>query len=108
MKKIFRQKYVYNPDSPAFTSTSCKAYNCMNSETKNKRLLIIEHLVPPPFVEPSQGILQPIEIPTLSEPFSVYPLTNCVSEIGRLNEPDVLCVIKLGHVCAEMSVLKQN
>lgn len=62
--KIFRQKYMYNPDKPVYSSETAKTYNCMNTETKNKNLLIIEHLGPPAFVEPSQGILQPIEIPT--------------------------------------------
>lgn len=31
MMKIFRQKYVYNPDKPVFTSANVKTYNCMNS-----------------------------------------------------------------------------
>lgn len=41
MMKIFRQKYIYNPDKPVYSSDSAKTYNCMNTETKNKNLLII-------------------------------------------------------------------
>lgn len=90
MMKIFRQKYMYNPDKPIYASANVKTYNCMNTETKNKSLIIIEHLTPPPFVEPSPGILQPIEIPTAAEPFSIYPITICVSEVKKLSEPDVI------------------
>jgi|JI10StandDraft_1071094.scaffolds.fasta_scaffold305188_1 hypothetical protein len=31
MKKIFRQKYQYNPDKPVFSSENVKTYNCMNT-----------------------------------------------------------------------------
>lgn len=48
--KIFRQKYAYNPEKPVFESPKAKTYNCANTETKNKNLIIIEHLEPPPFV----------------------------------------------------------
>lgn len=58
--KTFRQKYVYNPENPIYVSSNVKTYNCMNTETKNKKLILVEHLNSPPFVEPSQGILQPI------------------------------------------------
>lgn len=87
--QVFRKKYIFNPDNPIFTSDNVKTYNCMNTETKNNKLIIIEHLKEPPFVNPNPSILQPIEQPTISEPFSIYPLVYCCSEIGRLNETDV-------------------
>ena len=62
----------------------------MDTETKNKQLILIQHLNEPPFVDPSPGILQLIEIPTTSEPFSVYPMVRCVSEIGKVSEPEVI------------------
>lgn len=75
----FRKKYLYNPENPIYSSENVKTYNCMNTETKNKKLIILHHLKEPPFVQPGPGILQPIEIPTISEPYSVYPITRCVS-----------------------------
>jgi len=30
-------------------------------------------------VDPTPGILQPLEQPTLSEPYSIYPLVYCAS-----------------------------
>jgi hypothetical protein len=61
----------------------------MNTETKDNKLVILRHLKEPPFVDPAPGVLQPLEQPTISEPFSVYPLVFCCSEIGKINETDV-------------------
>ena len=58
--QTFRKKYIYNPDKPLFKNEEVRTYGCMNTETKDKHLIIIEHLKEPPFVEPSPGILQPI------------------------------------------------
>ena len=77
--ETFRRKYAYNPDKPVYESKNVRTFGCMNTETKDKQLIIIQHLGEVPFVEPSAGILQPIEIPTMSEPFSVYPMVRCVS-----------------------------
>lgn len=98
---------MYNPEKPLYTSAAVKTYNCMNTETKNKRLIIVEHLTPPPFVEPSPGILQPIEIPTTAEPFSIYPITICVSEVGKLSEPDVSEISNIGHVFSQVHLRVQ-
>ena len=59
-------------------------------------------------MEPSSTILQPIEIPTASESFSVYPIVRCVSEIGKLAEPDVNIWFILGYVCHQMYNLIKN
>jgi hypothetical protein len=87
--QVFRKKYLYNPENPIFESASVQTYNCMNTETKDNKLIILHHLTDPPFVDPTPGVLQPIENPTMSEPFSVYPLVYCCSEIGKINESDV-------------------
>lgn len=87
--QVFRKKYLYNPDNPIFESESVQTFNCMNTETKDNKLIIIHHIAEPPFVDPSPGILQPIEEPTMSDPYSVYPLVYCCSEIGQINETDV-------------------
>ena len=57
----------------------------MDTEKKDNRLLLLEHLSDPIDVQPDKYTLQPYEFPTMSEPFSVYPLVNCCSEIGKLN-----------------------
>jgi hypothetical protein len=75
--QVFRKKYLYNPENPIFESPNVQTFNCMNTETKDNKLIIIKHLKDPVFVESNPAILQPFENPTLSEPFSVYPLVNC-------------------------------
>lgn len=64
--QTFRKKYIYNPDKPMFESPNVRTFGCMNTETKDKQLILIQHLTEPPFIEPEPSILQPIEIPTLS------------------------------------------
>jgi hypothetical protein len=88
--QVFRKKYIFNPDNPIFQSDHVQTYNCMNTETKDNKLVIIRHLQEPPEVDPAPGILQPIEHPTTIEPFSIYPMVFCCSEIGKVNETDVL------------------
>ena len=83
--QVFRKKYIFNPDTPIFESDNVQTYNCMNTETKDNRLIIIRHLVEAPDVDPAPGVLQPIEHPSINEPFSIYPLVYCCSEIGRIN-----------------------
>ena len=87
--QVFRKKYIFNPDNPIFESDNVQTYNCMNTETKDNKLIIIRHLKEPPFVDPTPGLLQPLEHPSLAEPFSIYPLVYCCSEIGKVSEADV-------------------
>lgn len=42
--KTFRKKYIYNPENPVYSSDTARTYNCMNTETKEKKLILIEHL----------------------------------------------------------------
>lgn len=77
--QVFRKKYLYNPDNPIFESPNVQTFNCMNTENKDNKLILLRHLKEPPFVEPLPGILQPLENPTMSEPMSVYPLVYCCS-----------------------------
>jgi hypothetical protein len=57
----FRKKYIYNPENPIYSSNTVKTYNCMNTDTNDKRLIILEHLNGViPDVDPYPGILQPI------------------------------------------------
>ena len=58
--QVFRKKYLYNPDSPIFESDNVQTFNCMNTENKDNKLILIRHLKEPPFVEPIPGVLQPI------------------------------------------------
>ena len=58
--QTFRKKYIYNPEKPLFKNSNVRTYGCMDTETKNKQLIIIEHLSEPPFVDPYPGILQPL------------------------------------------------
>ena len=46
--QLFRKKYLYNAENPIMVTESVKTYNCMDTETKNSRLLLLEHLVDPP------------------------------------------------------------
>lgn len=100
--QVFRKKYLYNPENPIYESANVQTYNCMNTDTKDNKLIILRHLVEPPFVDPTPGVLQPIEAPTMSEPFSVYPLVYCCSEIGKINESDV--VIPPYRLCTSSNV----
>jgi hypothetical protein len=56
-------------------------------------------------VEPAPGVLQPIEIPTSIEPFSVYPIVRCASEIGKVSEPEVNNFLTIGHVYIKMHIV---
>jgi hypothetical protein len=87
--QVFRKKYLYNPENPIFENDNVQTYNCMNTETKDNKLILVRHLKEPPFVDPNPSILQPLENPTMSEPYSVYPLVYCCSEVGKINESDV-------------------
>lgn len=58
--QTFRKKYIFNPSNPLYTSDNVKTYNCMNTETKNKKLILIHHLKDVPDVLPEAGVLQPI------------------------------------------------
>jgi hypothetical protein len=55
-------------------------------------------------VESHNNVLQPIEIPTAEEPFSVYPISHCVSEVGKIEEHDVMKLFDIGHVLLEVPV----
>ena len=79
-----------------------QTYNCMNTENKDNKLILVKHLNEPSFVEPIPGVLQPLENPTMSEPFSVYPLVYCCSEIGKINEADVSLYLIIGNVCDQV------
>lgn len=48
--QTFRKKYIYNSENPIYSSETACTYNCMNTETKDKKLIIIHHLKEPPFV----------------------------------------------------------
>lgn len=39
--KTFRKKYIYNSDNPRYESPNVRTYNCMNTETKEKNLIIL-------------------------------------------------------------------
>jgi hypothetical protein len=58
--QVFRKKYLYNPDSPIFESVNVQTFNCMNTETKDNKLILLKHLKEPPFTEPIPGVLQPL------------------------------------------------
>lgn len=96
--QVFRKKYLYNAENPIFQSANVQTFNCMNTETKDNKLILLKHLDEAPFVDPNPAILQPLETPTSSEPFSVYPLVYCCSEIEKTNEADVTIPIMAGHV----------
>lgn len=97
--QVFRKKYLYNSENPIFESDNVQTFNCMNTETRDSKLIILKHLKEPPFIDPNPSILQPLETPTISDPFSVYPLVYCCSELGHLNEADVSISLFIGHVC---------
>ncbi len=101
--QVFRKKYLYNPENPIYESANVQTYNCMNTDTKDNKLVILKHLGEPPFVDPTPGVLQALEVPTMSEPFSVYPLVYCCSEIGKINEADV--PLSLCRLCMSSSAL---
>lgn len=101
--QVFRKKYLYNPENPIYESPQVKTYNCMNTDTKDNRLIIVHHLTEPPFVDPTPGVLQPLETPTMSEPYSVYPLVYCCSEIGKINEADVSALLVRLCTCSNAS-----
>lgn len=42
--QVFRKKYIFNPDNIIFESGNVQTYNCMNTETKDNKLIIIRHL----------------------------------------------------------------
>lgn len=48
--QVFRKKYIFNPENPIFESEQVQTYNCMNTETKDNKLIIIRHLAEAPFV----------------------------------------------------------
>lgn len=48
--KTFRKVYVYNPENPVYSSSTAKTYQCLNNETGDKRLIIINHLKDIPVV----------------------------------------------------------
>lgn len=39
--KTFRKKYMYNPDNAIYTSDNVRTFNCINTETKDKKLILI-------------------------------------------------------------------
>ncbi len=59
--QVFRKKYLFNPENPIYESENVLTFNCMNTETKDNKLIILKHLKEPPFVDPTPGVLQPVE-----------------------------------------------
>ena len=62
--KTYKKVYVYNSEKPVYSSSNARTYQCLNNETGDKRLIIINHLKDVPVVDSHSNVLQPREEPT--------------------------------------------